>query len=99
MVEHRTVEAVSVEADVKKLVRDVFEPIVLHVIDEPAIVDVFTWKLLTVLTAPRYGVEIANTVRVDAINILLVEIVEPYSEEYIILVAWMVEPCIVDVFV
>jgi hypothetical protein len=40
-----------------------------------------------VLTAPRYGVEIANTVRVDAINILLVEIVEPYSEEYIILVA------------
>jgi hypothetical protein len=25
--------------------------------------------------------------------------VEPYSEEYIILVAWMVEPCIVDVFV
>jgi hypothetical protein len=40
-----------------------------------------------VLIAPRYGVEMANTVRVDAIDRVLVEIVEPYSEEYVILVA------------
>jgi hypothetical protein len=42
--------------------------------------------LFTVLIAPRYGVEIAKTYRVDAMDRVLVEIVEPYSEEYIILV-------------
>jgi hypothetical protein len=76
MVEHRTVEAVSVEADVKKLVRDVFELIVVPIIDEPVIVELFTKKLFKLLSD-----RIEETVRVDVIATVLVEMVEPINVE------------------
>jgi hypothetical protein len=76
MVEHRIVEAVSVEADVKKLVRDVFELIVVPVIDEPVIVELFTKKLFKLLSD-----RIEETVRVDVIATVFVEIVEPINVE------------------
>jgi hypothetical protein len=76
MVEHRIVEAVSVEADVKKLVRDVFELIVVPVIDEPVIVELFTNKLFKLLSD-----RIEETVRVDVIATVFVEIVEPINVE------------------
>lgn len=76
MVEHRIVEAVSVEADVKKLVRDVFELIVVPVIDEPLIVELFTKKLFKLLSD-----RIEETVRVDVIATVFVEIVEPINVE------------------
>jgi len=76
MVEHRTVEAVSVEADVKKLVRDVFELIVVPIIDEPVIVELFTKKLFKLLSD-----RIEETVRVDVIATVLAEMVEPINVE------------------
>ena len=72
MVEHRTVDPVNVDADVRKLVWDVFELIAIQVIDEPIMVELFTRKLFQLLSDI-----IEETLRVDVIATVFVEIVEP----------------------
>lgn len=76
MVEHRIVDPVKVEADIRKLVRDVFELIVVPIIDEPVIVELLTRKLFKLLSDIM-----EDPVRVDVIATVFVEIVEPVKVE------------------
>ena len=76
IVEHRIVDPVRVEADIRKLVRDVFELIVVPIIDEPVIVELLTRKLFKLLSDIM-----EETVRVDVIATVFVEMVEPVKVE------------------